>query len=194
MMTTGARGADGGLTERGLPAPPAALLNAVEERCRALAATAVGRVFRVPADDVESALRSECGSCARYDTILSFMRTPQVADIEGFVAALEAILADDGWILMVEPARTGGTGRIGGLPEGWLPRRLRRQYRHGDRPDRGIVSALRAGGFTVTDIHRRDAPTAPARWRRYVEVRARRESPWGVEVSPTRTGEPDGEP
>ena len=194
MMTTDARVAEGGLTERGLPAPPPALLSAVEERCRALAATAVGRVFRVPADGVEAALRSECDRRARYDTILSFMRTPQVADIEGFVAALEAVLADDGWILMVEPARTGGTGRIGGLMEGGLLRRLRRESPHHSRGGRDVVSTLRAGGFMVTDLHRRHAPSVPARWRRYVELRARRQSPWGVEASPTMTGGPDGEP
>ena len=163
-MTTGAR-----VTEGGLPAPPSTLLDAVDERCRALAATASGRVFRVPADDVEAALRSECNRGARYDTILSFMRTPQVADLEGFVADLEGILADDGWILMVEPAGTGGGGR--------LPAGLRRQSPAHRRGGRDVVSALRSRGLFVTDIHRREAPSVPPAWRRYAELRARRQSP-----------------
>ena len=164
-MTTGAR-----VTEGGLPAPPPTLLDAVDELCRALAASASGRVFRVPGADVEAALRSECGSRARYDTILSFMRTPQVADLEGFVAALEAILADEGWILMVEPAGTGASFR------GRLPARLRRRWPDRRRGGRDVVSALRSSGLFVTDIYRRDAPSVPSTWRRYVELRARRQS------------------
>ena len=164
-MTTGAR-----VTEGGLPAPPPTLLDAVDERCRALAATASGRVFRVPADDVEAALRSECNRGARYDTILSFMRTPQVADLEGFVADLEGILADDGWILVVEPAGTGGR------PVRRLPARLRRRSPDHRRGGRDVVSALRSRGLFVTDIHRREAPSVPPAWRRYVELRARRQS------------------
>ena len=163
-MTTGAR-----VTEGGLPAPPATLLDAVEERCRALAATAVGRVFRVPAD-VDAALRSERNRGARYDTILSFMRTPQVADLEGFVADLEAILADDGWILMVEPAGSGGR------PVRRLPARLRRRSPDHGRGGRNVVAALRSSGLFVTDIHRREVPSVPSAWRRYVELRARRQS------------------
>ena len=162
-MTTGAR-----VTEGGLPAPPPTLLDAVDERCRALAASASGRVFRVPGADVEAALRSECNTGVRYDTILSFMRTPQVADLEGFVAALEAILADDGWILMVEPAGTGVGGR--------LPARLRCRWPDRRRGGRDVVSALRSSGLFVTDIYRRDAPSVPSTWRRYVELRARRQS------------------
>ena len=164
-MTTGAR-----VTEGGLPAPPPTLLDAVDERCRALAATASGRVFRVPGADVEAALRSECNTGARYDTILSFMRTPQVADLEGFVAALEAILADDGWILMVEPAGTGGSFR------GRLPARLRRRSLDHGSGGRDVVSALRSRGLFVTDLYRREEPTVTSTWRRYVELRARRQS------------------
>lgn len=164
-MTTGAP-----VTLQGLSAPPAALLEAVDERCRALAAAASGRVFVVPAEDVEAALRSEHSSRASYDTILSFMRTPQVTDVDGFVAALEAILADDGWILMVEPA---GSGRS---LSRWLPVRLCRESPDHRPGGRDVATVLRSRGLFVTDIHRRDAPSAPRSWRRYVELRARRQS------------------
>ena len=152
-------------------APPA-LLDGLGGRWQALAASAAGRVLELPAAGVEEAVRSAFGRGARYDTILSFMRTPQVADLDIFVAALELILADDGWILMIEPSGSANAGR-----RGWPPFRLRGRRPGPDRPERDVVSALRAGGFTVADLHRRELASAPARWRRCVEIRARRETP-----------------
>ncbi len=165
-MVIAAQGAqDGG------PAPPA-LLGALGGRWQALAASAAGRVLELPPDGVEEAVHSERSCGARYDTILSFMRTPQVADIDGFVAALELILADGGWIIMMEPSGSGNGERRSRLPV-----RLRRRRPSRDEPGRDVVSALRAGGFTVTDLHRRELASAPVQWRRYVEIRARRETP-----------------
>jgi len=166
-MTTGARAA-----ERDLAAPPAALLDEVDERCRALAATAAGRVFSVPAGDAEAALRSECRSGAQYDTILSFMCTPQVTSLEDYVAAIEQILAGEGWILMVEPAGIGS----GVLPR-WLTARLRQPSPVPGTRDRDVVSAVRSRGLFITDIHRREAKSVPPEWRQYVELRVRRQSP-----------------
>ena len=152
-----------GQGQNGGPVPPA-LLDALSGRWRALAASAAGRVFELPAGGVEEAVRAECSRRARYDTILSFMRTPEVADLDNFVAALELLLADDGWILMIEPSGSGNGAR-------------RRRRPGPDQAGRDVVSALRAGGFTVADLHRRELASAPARWRRYVEIRARRETP-----------------
>ena len=166
-MTTGARAA-----ARDLTAPPAALLDEVDECCRALAATAVGRVFTVPAGDAEAALRSESRSGARYDTVLSFMCTPHVASLEDYVAALEQVLADRGWILMVEPA---GIDR--GVLHRWLITRLRRQPPPPRAGGGDVVSAVRARGLFVTDIHRREARSVPPAWRQYVELRARHATP-----------------
>lgn len=146
----------------GVTAPPA-LLDALSERWEALAASATGRVLELPSEAVEEAVRTEGSRGARYDTILSFMRTSQVSDLDSFVAALEQVLAPDGWILMLEPS-----GTVTGGLRGWLGR---------GQPERDVVSALRAGGFTVADLHRREQPSAPARWRRYLEIRARRETP-----------------
>lgn len=165
-MTTGVRAA-----EHGLPGPPPTLLEEVDESCRTLTAAASGRVFVVPEAGAEPALESERASGARYDTILSFMRTPGVVDIEGFVAALERILAEEGWIFMVEPA----AARAGAI-------RSRLAARLGHRPPRrragtDVVAALRSGGLVVTDLHRRRAQSAPAAWRPYVVLKARRESP-----------------
>lgn len=142
---------------------PAAVLDALGGRWRALASAATGRVLELPAGGVEEAVREECSRRARYDTILSFMRTPQAADLDDLVSALELILAEDGWILMMEPSGSG-------------PRREWSRLSP-SRGGRDVVSALRAGGFTVADLHRRELVPAPARWRRYVEIRARRETP-----------------
>lgn len=166
-MTTGARA-----VERDWAAPPAALLDKVDEHCRELAATAVGRVYTVPAEVAETALETEARTGARYDTILSFMCTPHVASLEGYVAAIEQILADEGWILMVEPA---------GLYRRALPRWLTvRSGRSSPLPrarDRDVVSALRSRGLFVTDVYRREATSVPPEWRQYVMLRARRATP-----------------
>ena len=143
-MATGVRAA-----EHDLPPVPKALLEAVGEVRRELTAAASGRVLVVPEAGAESALESEQASGARYDTILSFLCTPGVADLEGFAAALEQVLADEGWIFMVEPAAAGTD----------------------------VVSVVRSRGLFVTDLYRREAPSVPAGWRRYVVLKARRESP-----------------
>ena len=171
-MRTGVRAA-----EHGPPVPPPALLEAVAEARRELAAAASGRVFEVPDDGIEPALQQAAAEGDRYDTILSFMRTPQVADIGGFVAALEQILAEDGWICMVEPVATSAgptRRRLATLPGRISPRR-------GAETD--VVAALRSGGLFVTDIWRRVAPSAPAAWRHYVVLRARRQSPVDLEAA-----------
>ena len=176
-MTTGARAA-----ERHLAAPPGALLEAVDERCRALAATAAGRVFRVPCEGAEAALLAEGRTGARYDTILSFMCTPQVPSLTDYVAAIEQVLASGGWICMVEPA-----GLDRGPVRGWLTARLRRQSPQRRDTGRDVVSAVRSGGFVVTDIHRREAPSVPAAWRQYVVLKARRHTPEILSESPAES-------
>lgn len=157
--------------EDGLPVPPPALLQAVSETCRRLADAASGRVFEVPGDGVESVLEAERASGARYDTILSFMRTPAVADKEGFVAALELILAAEGWICMVEPDPT----RSGSISRRVASRSGRGSSRR--RAGSDVVAAVRSRGLVVTDLHRREALSVAPPWRRYVVLRARRESP-----------------
>lgn len=158
--------------QRDLAEPPAALLDAVDDRCRELAASAVGQVFKVPANNAEAALRTEILSGARYDTVLSFMCTPQVASLKDYVAAVEQILAAEGWITMVEPS-----GLRHGAWRGWLTARLRPRspvprVRSGD-----LVPAVRACGLVITDLHRRKAPSGPPAWRQYVVLRARRATP-----------------
>lgn len=165
-MATGVRTAG-----HGSASPPPALLAAVGEACRELTAAASGRVFELPEAGVESALESEQASGARYDTILSFLCTPGVVDIEGFVTALERVLAEEGWIFMVEPA----AARPGAVRSRLAARLGRCSPRRSAGTD--VVAALWSGGLVVTDLYRRRAPSAPAAWRHYVVLRARRESP-----------------
>ena len=166
-MTTGVRTSAGAS-----PTLPAALLDEVDEHCRALAATAVGRLFTVPTESAESALESQARSGARYDTILSFMRTPLVTSLEDYIAAIEQVLADEGWLGMVEPA-----GLYRGALPGWLTVRSRRPSPPPRPRGRDVVSAVRSRGLVITDIHRREARSAPAGWRQYVVLRARSATP-----------------
>lgn len=165
-MTTGVRAA-----EHDLPPVPATLLEEVGEARRELTAAASGRVFVVPEAGAEPVLESERARGARYDTILSFLCTPGVADIEGFVAAVERILAEEGWIFMVEPAPS----RTGAIRSRLAARLGRRPPRRGAGTD--VVTVLRSGGLVVTDLYRREALSAPAAWRHYVVLKARRETP-----------------
>lgn len=190
-MNTGA-----GAAAQASPAPPAVLLNEVDERCRALAATAVGRTYTVPAGAAEADLGTEARRGARYDTVLSFMCTPGVASLTDYIAAIERVLADEGWILMVEPAWLDrGTLRewlAARRRRGCPPRRakgkdlvsaVRSHYPRLDPvPGRGakgqdLVSAVRSRGLVLTDVHRCEAPSVPPAWRQYVVLRARRPSP-----------------
>ena len=165
-MATGVREAG-----YGLPVPPVALREAVGEACRELTAAASGRVLAVPEAGVESALESEQASGARYDTILSFLCTPGVVDLGGFVAALEQVLAEEGWIFMVEPA----AARFGALRSWSATRSGSGSRRRSAGTD--VVSAVRSRGLFITDIHRREAKSVPPEWRQYVVLRARRQSP-----------------
>ncbi len=154
-----------------LPVPPPALLQAVSETCRRLADAASGRVFEVPGEGVESVLEEERASGERYDTILSFMRIPAVASLEDYIAAIERILAEEGWICMVEPVWLDR-----GPPWRRLTGRLRRAPRWSDK-GQDVVAAVRSHGLVVTDLYRREAPSVEPAWRQYVVLRARRESP-----------------
>ena len=152
---------------------PSSVVEAVAGRCRAVGDIAAGRVLEVPlpgvpGECVEDALRQPLSAGESYDTIVSLVRTAAVAKVGVYVDLLDRLLAPGGWLLMVEPARVPA-------PRPAMARlrpALRRRPRTGD----GIVAALWAGGFVVTDIHRFDARPAPAPWRRFVELRARRPS------------------
>ena len=125
---------------------------------------AEGRTYRVPGAETLTALAGEFRDGASYQTILSFVRTPGLLALKHYVAALKLILAPDGWILMVEPTRPDGAPVLGS-----------RLFASGGGPD--LVTALRAAGLFVTDVERRSCRSLPRRWRDYVVLRARHETP-----------------
>jgi len=155
---------------------PAAVLDAATKHYRDLQAEATGTVFELPAADAVPALCSKIESGHRYDVILSYMRTPAVDDLAALTSALSGALNIGGWVGMVEP-RESGARRVQWLRRP-LPGGRQRHYRFrptmaesGDGHD--LVAQLWAGGFTVTEIHRLEVPSAPRRSRNYLWLRAR---------------------
>lgn len=89
----------------------------------------------------------------RFETVVSVFQLASSTDLDGTLATLRAVLAEDGRLLFVEPsAQLGLAGRLqravaplGGVT-GW-------------RADRDIPAELRASGLSVIDIRRHRVPT-----------------------------------
>ena len=98
----------------------------------------------------------------RYDTVVSVFQLATAPDLAATIAAVRAVLADDGLLLFVEPgSQVGLTGRLQRLvapPLGGVT---------GWRADRDIPQALRAGRLSVIDIRRHRVPTVQL-WLRQV--------------------------
>lgn len=194
------------LSPRGAALPstlPAGLEDALRERCANLAALASGSVFEVPlpsrSSSITAALRSRAADGERYDTVVSVTRTPFVDDMDAYLSSLGRLLAPDGWLLMIEPSgeasrsafssRLTDLRRLGLASAGTVLRRLRggqddepalrsgRADEPAARLDHDPVASLWANGYAVTDIHRFEVPSAPAAWRPFVDLRARRATP-----------------
>ncbi|MCQ3807099.1 MAG: hypothetical protein KTV16_07470 [Acidimicrobiia bacterium] len=117
-----------------------------------------------------------------FDTIVSLIRTPLVADLNRFLRTLTELLADEGRLLFLEPVvRAGRTGRLLALG-GRLGRAV-----GGLRLDWDLPAEIRAAGMTITDLHRFEVPTVSAPFRPFVEVRVRRplSPPVSAPVSPS---------
>ena len=104
-----------------------------------------------------------------FDTIVSLIRTPLVADISRMFSIVGDLLAPGGQLLMLEPVRR--SGRIGRMIAfgGSLIRAT-----GGLHLDRDIPGMLRTEGFVVTDLERFEVPTVSAPLRPFVQARARR--------------------
>lgn len=104
-----------------------------------------------------------------FDTIVSLIRTPLVADLDRFLATLTALLEDTGRMLLLEPvARAERTGRLSAVG-GRLGRAV-----GGLHLDRDLPAEIRAIPMTITDLERFEAPTLPAPLRQFVQAWARR--------------------
>lgn len=120
------------------------------------------------------------GGYGTFDTIVSLIRTPLVADFDRFLRTLILLLADEATLLFLEPVkrpgRTGRTRRTGRLLS--AAGRLGSAFRHsstvkGLYVDRDLPAAIRAGGLTVTDLWRFDVPNLSPPLRPFMEARAR---------------------
>jgi hypothetical protein len=107
-----------------------------------------------------------------YDTVVSLIRTPLVADLPGFLAAVAALLADDGWFLFLEPVKR--TDTLGRVLAAWGPVVKATSGLH---LDRDIAADVRRCGFEITDLHRFRVPSVAAPLRPFVDGRARLRSP-----------------
>ncbi len=193
------------------PGLPTRLAAALEWRHGGVVAKATGRVLEVPWISgehlsIESWLEQQAAAGERYDTVISVVRTPVVADMARFVTAISELMTPEGQVLMVEPAvpptRPGrdfvtGAGRVASRGRRALGTRLSRCDRSGLRragellmkadpvpdhtkptgSDRDVVQALWSHGLVVTDIARFSVVGAPVTWRRLVDLRARRPTP-----------------
>ncbi len=161
---------------------PPELAPALRARRRELAAQATGRVldlggwtdhadvYRESDEVTKLDSLDELGeSAGDFDTIVSMVRTPLVADLDRFIRALVAQLGDDGHILFLEP--TIRTGRVGQLLA--LGGRLSKPLM-GLHLDRDVPHVIRRNGLFVTDLHRFEVPSVSAPLRPFVEARCRR--------------------
>lgn len=104
-----------------------------------------------------------------FDSIVSIVRTPLVADLDRFLASLLGLLAPEGRLCFLEPVRR--PGRLGGLVAlGGLINR----GAGGLHLDRDLPAELRSKGLVVTDLARFEVPTLSAPLRPFIEAVARR--------------------
>lgn len=104
-----------------------------------------------------------------FDSIVSLIRTPLVADLDRFIRTLLPLLDREGSLYFVEPVRR--SGRFGRMLAfgGSLGRAA-----GGLHLDRDLPSELRGRGLVVTDLSRFEVPTLSAPMRPFIEAVARR--------------------
>ncbi len=103
-----------------------------------------------------------------YDTVLSLIRMPLVADLASYLDAVRGLVADEGRLLILEPVPRGDT--LGRVLSAWGPLIRATQGLH---LDRDVVTAVRDAGFVITDLHRFRVPSVSAPLRPFVEAHAR---------------------
>lgn len=164
---------------------PVEITPALASRRRTLASEATGRVldlgdwsdhlddYRV-GDAVDEVVHAPGPSgvdpdAGPFDSIVSLVRSPLVADLDGYIEWLLESLAPDGRIGFLEPVcRPGRTGRLLELG-GRLGRSL-----GGLHLDRDIPADLRSHGLVVTDLYRFEVASLSAPLRPFTLGWARR--------------------
>ncbi|MEZ5166353.1 MAG: hypothetical protein R2695_07615 [Acidimicrobiales bacterium] len=103
-----------------------------------------------------------------FDTIVSLIRTPLVADLDAYIATLTGLLTENGILSFLEPVRRHG--RLGRMLS--LGGKLGR-VAGGLHLDRDLPAELRARGLVVTDLTRFEVPSLSAPLRPFVQAAAR---------------------
>ncbi len=162
------------------PRLPPELSAALAERRRTIATTTAGRVLDLGGwnDHVSSYageplmledLEQLAEIDGEFDTIVSLVRTPLVADMDEFISQMIDVLAPEGVIAFLEPTiRPGRTGELLRLGA-----RLQRPF-GGLHLDRDIPNEFRSRRLFVTDLHRFEVASVAAPLRPFVDGRARR--------------------
>ncbi|MEM7139491.1 MAG: hypothetical protein AAF548_00560 [Actinomycetota bacterium] len=117
-------------------------------------------------DRLDAAPEDEAVSAAGpFDSIVSLIRTPLVADLDRMLSTLFDRLAEGGSIHLLEPVRRDGRfGRMLAIG-GTLNRAA-----GGLHLDRDIPAEIRGRGMVVTDIERFEVPTLSAPMRPFIEA------------------------
>lgn len=157
----------------GLAHLPRPVADRLTTRRAALLARAHGRTLDLCTEAARALVSDSIGGSPRsrsdrYDTVVSVCALAAFADLPAAVAGIAALLDHDGCLLAVEPVATPGPAGViaASLWDGWAVRR-------GLNLSRDVPAALRAAGFTLTDVDRFEAPTLVAPLRRFAQIRAR---------------------
>jgi len=104
-----------------------------------------------------------------FDSIVSLIRTPLIADLGRMIRMVDDLMAPDGRFLLLEPVRR--SGRLGRMlaVSGMFVRAT-----GGLHLDRDIPARLRSEGLSVTDLDRFEVPTVSAPLRPFIEASTRR--------------------
>lgn len=114
--------------------------------------------------------RSRLETTERYDTVVATGVLSAFADLGAIVAALAALVADDGALLFVEPVgRPGWVATIGQTVAELGHRRAPWRSLH---LDRDVPAAVRSTGLVICDLDRGELPAEPRSLRHWVTGRA----------------------
>ncbi len=156
---------------------PPELSVALRDRRRAVAARASGRTLDLGGwsdhldaygDGVDLQCADLIAADGPYESIVSLVRTPLMADVDRFLTDLRALLAPNGHAYFLEPSVSTGSFGWAQIIGGRLSRSVAGLHLDRDIPDR-----IRRSGLFVTDLHRFEVASVAAPLRSFVEAWAR---------------------
>ncbi|QGG96564.1 class I SAM-dependent methyltransferase [Actinomarinicola tropica] len=133
-----------------------------------------GRIFRGTLDGAVLVVAGADGGAddGAYDHVVSIARLASVDDPAAEIDRLVALLAEDGWLTVVEPSLGVGATAMAQRRAATVA-----HERTGWWIDRDVPADLRARGLVVTDLERFPMPVSSPVLRPWVVARARRRRP-----------------